>query len=212
MNSDLPKQFIEVHRKPLLFYTLEKFHQTSLNIEIILVLPENQVDYWKELCAQHPNWKVPHQIVVGGNTRYHSVKNGLQVIPNKGFVAIHDGVRPCISTSFIEELFSICQKMKSAVPFTPMTDSIRKTEGNNNQAIPRKDYVRVQTPQCFDLSLLQEAYQKIEYSESITDDAHILELSGHTIHLVEGERSNIKITYPEDLVYFKYWLDQQTTI
>lgn len=197
MKSDIPKQFLTLAGKPVLMHTLERFSEALAPCEIILVLPENQQGFWANLCLEH-SFKVPHQIVSGGETRFHSVKNGLNACANDGLVGIHDGVRPLISAAMIQRCYASAEKHGSGLPVVQITQSLRKVDGDSNKAISREGVVAVQTPQCFDLSLLKPAFEA-EYHESFTDDATVFEHAGHSINLVEGEETNIKITTPADL-------------
>lgn len=198
MQNAIAKQFLLLDGKPVLMHTLEAFHQCVLNPEILLVLNIHQHTYWEELCSTY-NCSIPHQVIKGGEQRFHSVKNGLKVIKGKGIVAVHDAVRPLISPELIEKSFQVAEeKGNSVVGITP-TDSIRRILGSNkNEALNRKDVVLIQTPQTFNLDVLRKSYEK-PFRNEFTDDASVAEYSGFEINIIEGERENIKITYPEDL-------------
>lgn len=198
MKREIPKQFIPVAGKPILMHTLLAFYNFSTEINIILVLPESQVLGWKSLCAQY-NFDIPHKTTVGGETRFHSVKNGLANINGDGLVAIHDGVRPLISDQIILNSFAMAQQKGNAITAVPLKDSIRWSNGIDNKVVNRNDYQLIQTPQTFRIGLIKEAFNT-GYDPSFTDDASVLEASGTKINLIEGDYSNIKITTPEDLV------------
>ncbi|MBL3656736.1 2-C-methyl-D-erythritol 4-phosphate cytidylyltransferase [Fulvivirga sediminis] len=199
MNSDLPKQFLALHGKPILMHTLEAFHNYSSAIEIILVLPLKDIDTWKSLCKKH-NFSTPYHLTIGGNSRFQSVKNGLNSIQDSsGLVAIHDGVRPLISTHIIDASFRIAAAHKSAVAAVRLKESIRVTTQDTTQAVDRALYRLIQTPQTFDLELIRQAYE-IDEVPSLTDDASVAEKAGHKISLFEGSYDNIKVTTPEDLI------------
>ena len=197
MNTDIPKQFLEIKGKPILMHTLDVFQSFDSNMKLILVLPEIQIDFWRELCAKH-NFTLQHQIAAGGQTRFHSVKNGLEAVDSPALVAVHDGVRPLVSIETIARCFEAAGKYDAAIPVVDLVDSIRKVSENDSQSVDRNAYKLVQTPQIFDADLLKKAYEQ-EFSASFTDDASVVEALGTTIHLVEGNRENIKITTEFDL-------------
>lgn len=203
MGGEIPKQFIPVAGKPILMHTLEKFQRFGESLtgtgglEIILVLPKEQQEYWAELCTKY-SFKVPHTIVNGGETRFHSVQNGLKAIPDDvdGVVGIHDGVRPFVSLDVIKRCYQEARMKKAVIPVMPVTDTLRDvTQGKN---VYRENYKIVQTPQTFDIQLLKAANQQ-PYSEAFTDDASVVEAIGQEVTMVEGNRENIKITTPFDL-------------
>lgn len=222
MGGDLPKQFIPVKDKPLLMHTLEAFHRWDASAEILLVLPEDHQSYWAMLCREI-GCQVPHEIVNGGETRFHSVSNGLKRIaslqagkdsqrpgekgPESFYIAVHDGVRPFITPRLITACFDEAMRSGTAVPVVPVIDSLRETEGEDSHPVDRNRYFAVQTPQVFDGNLLLRAYAQ-PYSPLFTDDASVVEAAGGKIHLVNGERENIKITTRFDLwvaeVMFRY--------
>ncbi len=200
MNSTtnaLPKQFIEIGGKPILMHTIERFYQADKEIIIILVLPKEQIHYWQELQLKH-QFEVPISVTSGGESRFHSVKNGLKLIESEGLVAVHDGVRPFVSITTILKGFELAQKTKAAIPVLEMVDSIRQIKGDKNQAVNRSEYRLVQTPQIFEIELLQKAYLQ-DFASTFTDDASVVEAIGHSVSLYEGNRENIKITTPFDL-------------
>lgn len=215
MKSDIPKQFLEIAQKPVLFYTLEKFFGLSPVPEIIVVLPEKSIDFWKNLCQKH-HLGIPHQIVVGGETRYQSVKNALSFIAKqnteKALVAIHDGVRPLVDREILEESYQVASQRGSAVASVPLKDSIREVKSlSESKSIPRNNFRLIQTPQTFIFSEIWQAFNTIEDSEQITDDASVMEMAGKKVHLIEGNYENIKITTPEDLLFAEAFLQKYET-
>jgi 2-C-methyl-D-erythritol 4-phosphate cytidylyltransferase len=199
MNNNIPKQFIPIAGKPLLFFTINAFYRYSKSLNIILVLPAVQIAYWKKLCKEH-SFTVPHIIAKGGETRFDSVKNGLKAIKGKGLIAVHDGVRPFVSTETITNAFDAAEKYGAAIPVIAVNDSLRKLNKQSNKAVARNTYRIVQTPQCFRSEILLKAYQQ-KYNEAFTDDASVVERTGEKIFLVDGNPENIKITSPADLVF-----------
>jgi 2-C-methyl-D-erythritol 4-phosphate cytidylyltransferase len=198
INPEKPKQFLLLDGKPILIRTLEIFYAADPSVEIVLVLPEKETEEWKSLCNKY-KFTVPHQIVTGGETRFHSVKNGLNSINGKGVVAVHDGVRPFASTGLINKCFEEAEKNGNAVPCIPVAESIRKvSEKGLSEVADRNSLVIIQTPQCFDSEILKKAYSS-DFKDIFTDDATVVEHCGYKINLIEGERENIKITYPFDL-------------
>ena len=197
MNADIPKQFLEIQGKPILMHTLEVFCSFDASMQLILVLPAVQIDFWKNLCKKH-NFTLPHQIVEGGQARFYSVKNGLEIVKSPALVAIHDGVRPLVSHQTIARCFDAAEKFDVAIPVVDIVDSIRKLTENGSYSVDRNTYKLVQTPQIFDAELLKKAYEQ-EFSTLFTDDASVAEVLGTKIHLVEGNRENIKITTEFDL-------------
>ena len=197
MNADIPKQFLEIKGKPILMHTLEVFHRFDNTMQLILVLPEVQINFWKELCTKHIFW-LDHQIAAGGQTRFHSVKNGLEVVNSPALVAVHDGVRPLVSNETIARCFEAAEQFEAAIPVVGLVDSIRQITGESSQSIDRNAYKLVQTPQVFDAELLKKAYEQ-DFSSLFTDDASVVEALGTKIQLVEGNRENIKITTEFDL-------------
>jgi 2-C-methyl-D-erythritol 4-phosphate cytidylyltransferase len=198
MKSDLPKQFIEIGGLPILMHTLKRFKEADVDIELILVLPKSQFEFWKELCEIHSEFMkaIPHQLVEGGESRFQSGKNGLQVIEDEGLVAIHDGVRPFVYTEIINESFRIAEKKGTAVASVASKDSVRV----NGQAIDRSTVRLIQTPQTFQISLIKRSFETPELA-TFTDDASVAEHAGFKINLIEGSYENIKITTPEDLLW-----------
>ena len=197
MKSEIPKQFIEIGGKPILMHTIEQFYKADSNIEIILVLPKEQIQYWQELQTKH-GFEVPVLVSEGGTSRFYSVKNGLEKVTSTGVVAIHDGVRPFVATSTIMKGFEVAENEKTAIPTVNLVDSIRRVDEKVNRALNRANYRLVQTPQVFDITLLKTAYQQ-SFSDTFTDDASVIEAMGHSVTLFDGNSENIKITTPFDL-------------
>jgi 2-C-methyl-D-erythritol 4-phosphate cytidylyltransferase len=197
MNADIPKQFIEIQGKPILMHTLEAFQRFDSTMKLILVLPAAQIDFWKNLCRKQ-NFTLSHQIVEGGNVRFYSVKNGLEVIEIPSLVAVHDGVRPLVSMETIKRCFDAAEDFDAAIPVVDLVDSIRQMTESGSVSVDRNSYKLVQTPQIFDAKLLRKAYEQ-EFSPLFTDDASVVEALGKHVQLVEGNRENIKITTEFDL-------------
>ena len=205
MGSDIPKQFLPIGGKPILMRTLERFHAYSPTLQIILVLPKDQHDYWMQLCKKY-DFPLPstgeaerglYQMTDGGETRFHSVQHGLALIPDdaEGVVGVHDGVRPFPSIEVVRNCYETARRQKAVIPVIPVVETLRHiTEGTK----PRGDYKLVQTPQTFDIQLLKAANRQ-PYNDNFTDDASVVESYGYPITLVDGNRENIKITTPYDL-------------
>jgi 2-C-methyl-D-erythritol 4-phosphate cytidylyltransferase len=198
MGGELPKQFLPLCGKPVLMRTLELF-EGEVN-RIILVLPEDHIPFWKELCERY-HFTLPHTVALGGETRFHSVRSGLSHLPQAGLVAVHDGVRPLASQALIRRSFEEAERSGSSLPACPVTDSLRLLqEEGKSEAVDRSRYVAVQTPQTFDLGRLQQAYEQA-YSPLFTDDASVYEAASlGSITLIDGEETNIKLTTPRDLL------------
>lgn len=197
MGGDIPKQFVEIKGLPVLMHTINRFHSFDSSIDIIVALPVDQQDYWKELCSKY-KFEIPHTIVDGGDTRFHSVKNGLDQVSGEGVVAVHDGVRPFVYDEVLERCFSMAQEKEAVVPVIDVFETIRHIADGMSNTVPRDEYKLVQTPQVFLTSLLKKAYSQ-PYIPSFTDDASVVEAMGHKVTLVEGNRENIKLTTPFDL-------------
>lgn len=208
MGKDLPKQFLPIDGTPILMHTLQAFYDYDPSMTLIVVLPSDQQAYWSKLCGDY-HFTIPHVVVSGGETRFHSVKNGLSCIKEEGLVAVHDGVRPFVHCDTIDRCFAAAQESGAAVPVVEVVDSLRKVEDEESKAVSRRDYRIVQTPQVFDISLLKEAYKQ-PYTVDFTDDASVVEAYGRKISLVEGNRENIKITSPFDLVIAEAFLNKCT--
>jgi len=199
--SEIPKQFIELQNLPILMHTIRAFYQYDKNIEIIVVLPEEQIEYWKNTCQKY-NFFTEYQLVKGGESRFHSVKNGLACVKTGGLVGIHDGVRPLIDNETIKRCFEMAEKEGNSIPVVDLVDSMRQINPDGTSLmVDRSKYRLIQTPQVFKTELILKAFDQ-EYQSSFTDDASVFEtIFPRSIKLVYGNRQNIKITTPEDLVY-----------
>ncbi len=197
MNAETPKQFLELNGKPILMYTIEAFARFDENIKILVVLPQEHVATWRSLCIQF-QFDLPHQLVLGGDTRFESVSHGLLMIHDEGIIAVHDGVRPLVSPALIGRCFETAEKLGSAIPVCNMVESVRQRMENGTKSVDRNEFVTVQTPQVFNSIILKMAYKQAQ-PKNYTDDASLVEPFGIALNLVEGERSNIKITEPLDL-------------
>ena len=200
MGGDIPKQFLPIGGKPVLMRTIEVFCQAYPDIHIILVLPVSQQDYWQQLCQDY-HFTNPVLIADGGETRFHSVSNGLKLIPEdaEGIVGVHDGVRPFVSVETIRRCYDEAVELGAVVPVVSVVETVRQLlKDGTSVTVPRDEYKLVQTPQTFRISLLKEAYRQ-PYSSFFTDDASVVEALGKPVHLVEGNRENIKITTPADI-------------
>lgn len=198
MNSLIPKQFLELHGKPVLMHTIEKFTNAIPAINIIVVLSSTSGIQWETLCKKH-NFTIAQQLTAGGETRFHSVKNGLELVPENCIVGIHDAARPLVSTKTIVNAFEIAEQKGNASPAIPLNESIREVKNDTNKALDRNNYFIIQTPQCFQSNLIKKAFLQ-QYKSTFTDDASVLEAMGEKINLIEGNRENIKITTPQDLI------------
>jgi 2-C-methyl-D-erythritol 4-phosphate cytidylyltransferase len=198
MGSELPKQFIELNGIPILMHTLKLFSSFLPQPEIVLVLPKNQFDAWSKLCSFH-SFSTKYTLIAGGETRFHSVKNGLAAIAGEGLVAIHDGVRPFVSFQTLERCLQTAAEKGSAIPVVKPSESVRLGTLQLSQSLDRDTFWLVQTPQVFTLKIIKECYQT-EWSDLFTDDASVAEKGGVAVTLVEGNYENIKITTPHDLL------------
>lgn len=208
MGNDIPKQFLPIGEKPVLMWTIEAFRNYDKDIHLVLVLPESFITYWFELCEKF-HFDIEHEIVFGGETRFHSVKNGLDKI-DSGYVAVHDGARPFVSKKLINSCFEEAIKSEASIPVVSMTDSCRMLESDGNSHIIDRSRLRlVQTPQIFCVKLLKNAYNA-PFQEVFTDDASVVEYFGHPVSLVEGETTNFKITNPMDLKIAEWLLANKT--
>ena len=200
MGGEIPKQFLPIGGKPVLMRTIEVFRQAYPDIQIILVLPVSQQDYWQQLCQEY-NFAVPVRIADGGETRFHSVSNGLKLIPDDtdGLVGVHDGVRPFVAVETIRRCYDEAMEKGVVVPVISVVETVRQLRKDGTSVtVPRDEYKLVQTPQTFRISLLKEAYRQ-PYTSFFTDDASVVEAMGKPVYLVEGNRENIKITTPADI-------------
>lgn len=198
MQNVIAKQFLLLKNKPILMHTLEAFYSSSFKPEIILVLHPDLHQNWDSLCKEY-NFNLPHLVVKGGEQRFHSVRNGLMSIRGEGIVAIHDGVRPFISPALIDRSFEQAEQVGNAIACVKAIDSIRRIKNGESKTINREEIVLVQTPQTFEISQLRKGYSQ-HYRSKFTDDASVVQKAGFKINLIEGERNNLKITYPEDLI------------
>ncbi len=206
MGTELPKQFMEIAGKAILHHTIDRFEMAMPDARMVVVLPANCIRLWKDYCFVH-NLDTPQMIVEGGFTRFHSVKNAMSQIPDGALVAVHDGVRPLISTGLIRRMFEEAGHMEedALIPVLPMVDTLtalRKDKRGQLEAIPnvkvdRDQIFAVQTPQLFKSTVIRRAYD-VPYKEEFTDDASVLLDSGGRIRYCEGERFNLKITRPDD--------------
>ena len=231
MGSDIPKQFLPIGGKPVLMRTIERFRAYSADLQIILVLPEAQQDYWQKLCKEY-HFEVEYQLANGGQTRFHSVQNGLALVPDdaQGVVGVHDGVRPFPSIEVIRRCYETARTTKAVIPVIPIVETVRQLHTGtgtlcnghaelhnvpvpvcNSKTVPRDEYRLVQTPQTFDIQLLKAANRQ-PYNDGFTDDASVVESYGHQITLVEGNRENIKITTPYDITVAEAIINSQLSI
>ncbi|MFM6954148.1 MAG: 2-C-methyl-D-erythritol 4-phosphate cytidylyltransferase [Sphingobacteriaceae bacterium] len=207
MQQDIPKQFLVLGGKPVLMHTLAAFHQLNPPPELLVVLNVDYHEYWEKLCKTY-QFTIPHTLVKAGQERFFSVKNGLKLVKGKALVAIHDAVRPLVSTNLISQSFEQAEIHGNAVTGVPCKDSIRQLTDNGSVALNRESIYLMQTPQTFKSELLQKAYQQ-DYQIEFTDDATVVERLGTPIHILPGESENIKITYPEDLLLAEKLLQQR---
>lgn len=199
MGSELPKQFIPINGKPVLMHTIDKFISSIEGINIILVIPQSHNSYWKELCIKY-NFNIDHTVIFGGETRFHSVQNGLKACDEKdAIVAIHDGVRPLVSKDVIVSMFKRAENVSAVIPTIAVHETVRQLHSDGNSTtVPREEYVLVQTPQIFTSELIHRAYLQ-PFNPHFTDDASVVESLGERVTLIEGNRENIKLTTPLDL-------------
>lgn len=207
MQSEIPKQFLLLAKKPVLMHSIDAFYSFDSTIQCIVVLPEQQIDYWKQLCTTY-SYATPHIIVKGGKERFYSVLSGLEHIQTDGFVAIHDGVRPLVSKLLISKGFEIAQMYSSAIPVIDSIDSLRYVNSKTNYPLDRTTIKRVQTPQIFSVEKLKKAYQQA-FDISFTDDASVWEKAGNIVSCFSGNETNLKVTTPYDLAYAEILLKLQ---
>ena len=204
MGGSLPKQFLPIQGRPLLFYTIERFHQYDQHIEILLTLPEDWRSYWENLCEEF-SFSIPHRVISGGKERYHSIQLAL-AHSTGNLVGVHDGVRPFVSVETINRCYEKAQIDGNAVPVMPIKESLRKLNDKlKSESVERSAFRSVQTPQVFERNILVSAYERT-FHDAITDDASLVEENGTTISLVEGNEENIKITTPLDLSFCEFLL------
>lgn len=199
MGGPQPKQFLELAGRPVLMHTLEAFDRWDASARLIVVLPEDQIDTWKRLCEAHVFGRI-HRVVAGGETRFHSVRNGLGAVASNGLIAVHDGVRPLVAPSVIAACFAAAADGGAAVPVVPVVESVREVDADGgSRPVDRTRFRVVQTPQAFRADVLRAAYC-LPYDPRFTDDASVVEASGVAVRLVPGNRENIKLTTPMDLL------------
>jgi len=197
MGSKIPKQFLLLAGKPVMMRTLEIFHEYDNDIYMIVGLPDEYTGYWEELCRKE-GFGLKHSVTPAGETRFHTVRNALAETLPGSLVAIHDAVRPLVSTATIHRCFEKALLTGAAIPCVNVPESLRRTGQGRSQAVDRSTYKLVQTPQIFHHDIITKAYRQ-EYEKSFTDDAGVVERDGHGVSVVEGNRENIKITTPQDL-------------
>ncbi|HPE87499.1 MAG: 2-C-methyl-D-erythritol 4-phosphate cytidylyltransferase [Bacteroidales bacterium] len=197
MDSTTPKQFLDLAGKPILMHTIDAFYLANMDIDIIVVLPDNQKEHWNELCDKH-EFTTPHRLTTGGKERYHSVKNGLKLTEPDSLVAVHDGVRPLVSIRIIHTAYKLAEEYGIAIPTITPTESVRMMEEPETVTVDRNRIRIIQTPQAFKTNILTEAYRQ-PYRKEFTDDASIVEYANHPITLFHGSEENIKITTLLDL-------------
>lgn len=197
MGTSTPKQFLALKGEIILMRTISLFHSFDKSMKIILILPGQEIQTWHKLCQQK-KFNIPHTIVAGGETRFHSVKNGLSKVSGNSLIAIHDGVRPLVSTETIKKTFDEARLSGSAIPYSDIYESLRFVNEEENYPVSRDYYKTIQTPQVFQSELILEAY-KTHYRKQFTDDASVVEFGGKKINLIKGNPENIKITTKKDL-------------
>ncbi len=197
MNMDIPKQFIPIAGRPVLMHTIIKFREYDPKMQIVVIIPKEHIQLWKELCTEF-SFNVEHQIVQGGKERFYSVRNGLKRVLNESLVLIHDGVRPLVSHETIERVVNTSIEKGNAIPYMDITQSVRKLYNGRSKMINRTNLKAIQTPQGFHSNMIKEAYAK-RYRKSFTDDASVLEAIGYEINLVKGNNKNLKITNSTDI-------------
>ena len=209
MQSALPKQFLELCGEPVLMHTIRAFHNSKSSPKIILALHNSYHQFWEELCIKH-HFTIPHKITMGGATRFHSIKNAIDAIADDDvLIAVHDAVRPLVSVAIIDEAYEFAAKNGTAVTAIKSRDSVRQVKDGASASLNRDEIYLVQTPQTFQSALLKKAYQQ-PYSNAFTDDASVVEESGVVITLLEGNHSNIKITYPDDIIIAEVLLNKKS--
>jgi 2-C-methyl-D-erythritol 4-phosphate cytidylyltransferase len=207
--AELPKQFLELGGKPILMRSIEAFANSgNCPVDVIVTLPRDQMDLWQRLCDRY-GFGVPHRVVPGGETRWHSVKHALDSMGDVNevdIIAVHDGVRPMVTADVICRTIAAARRDGAAIPVVALNDSVRQVVGEASHALDRSTLRAVQTPQAFDARLLLDAYS-LPYQTTFTDDASVVEQLGHPITLVEGDPHNLKITRPMDLALAEYLLN-----
>ncbi len=209
MQSSIPKQFLLLNGKPVLMHTILAFYLSESKPSILLVLPNNYHSYWEQLCKEH-KFIIPVQIIKGGKTRFHSVKNGLNAIPDvpHTLIAVHDAVRPLISKQTIENCYQQATEYGNAIAAVKSRDTVRQIKEGVSKTLLRDEIYLIQTPQIFQSSQLKSAYLQ-NYQSKFTDDASVVEEMGVNINLVEGSYKNIKITFPEDIAILELLMKEE---
>lgn len=207
MGSDVPKQFLPLAGKTVLMHTLDRMALAEPQASLILALPHDQQAQWRALCEAY-GYTRPHRLVDGGETRFHTVANALSLVPEGALVAIHDGVRPLVAVDVVQHAFEVASCDGAAIPVMPVVESLRRVEGEGSCAVERSLYRTVQTPQVFLSTALKRAYD-VPYRKEFTDDASVYEASGLSVSLIEGNKENIKITIPQDIVLADYLLSME---
>ena len=206
MQSSLPKQFMILGNEPVVARTINTFAEVLPGAEIVVVLPAEHIELWRSLAARFD--VAVHKCVAGGKERFDSVKRGIEALSSEvEFIAVHDGVRALVSKKLILRTVLAADEHDAVIPVVDVTDSIRRVEGEESFIVPRSELRAVQTPQVFRAELLRRAYA-LNYDPRFTDDASVVEMAGGRIALVEGERSNLKLTTPEDMAWAEWWLSQ----
>ncbi len=208
MRSAIPKQFVSLAGVPVIVHTIRSFHQVWPDAQFIVVLPDEELPRWERLRRKYLAPLKPW-VTKGGATRFHSVKNGLKLIKEDGLVAIHDACRPLLSAALLNRCRALAQQKGNAVPAIDITDSIRKITTSGSVHRDRSKYRMIQTPQCFRVALIKNAYRQ-PFQKNFTDDASVAEAAGTKIQLVEGEPLNLKVTTPADLLLVESLLQYVT--
>lgn len=207
MHSTVPKQFLLLNGLPVLMHTIKAFHDCQTQPQIIVVLPSDSHDYWNTLCLEH-NFDILHQLISGGETRFHSVKNGISLIDEEDtIIAVHDAVRPLVTKEIIDESYQCAEQYGNAIVAIKSRDSVRQIKDNRSVSLIRDEIYLIQTPQTFQSAQLKKAYQQ-PYQVNFTDDASVVEQTGVNINLINGSYQNIKITFPEDIAIAEFLLKQ----
>jgi len=206
MQTETPKQFLLLNNLPVLMHTIKAFAVSEFQPKILVVLNQEQHSYWNKLCLEF-NFNIPHVVISGGKERFHSVKNAIETINEESVISIHDAVRPIVSKDLIDRSFQYALENGNAITAIKPIDSIRKKTGDETEAVNRADFYLVQTPQVFKSDLVKNAYN-LPFMDSFTDDASVIEEIGVKVNLIEGERNNIKITYPADLEIAEWFLNK----
>ncbi len=206
MNAGVPKQFLILAGKPILMHSMDAFSNACPGITLVLALPHDQFPTWNDLCKKF-SFDVPHLVSAGGATRFHSVQQALANLPCEGLIAIHDGVRPLVSETLIRSAFQTAEGLGNCIPVLPLTESLRRVDGDHSEPVDRTAFRLVQTPQVFLASTIKKAYGQ-PYQDCFTDDATVAESIGETIHLIHGDPVNLKITHPYDLALAEFLLSK----